>query len=506
MPARIFFSYAGADEYWVQLFKEYFKPRNVKIIDYQAENIVQFGPLQEALNERIEGSAVVVAFVSKKYTTRQWTVAEWERGLQEVDRRRLIFVPIMLDVDAIEWWQSLRRNNHLTSLSRDYQYADFTDSSGGPVLPGPRNPEAIKKIADLAGAISEDLDRKMAPAPPPGTSSPMPASPPIVVLGHPTASSPQYLQTEVQQLVAALATDVVTWNDGWREPDFPRPALRTDANPIFVQPIPKAEASDYAADRSKIGKYLSKLGWPNSRVTLWLPKNYQDLTFEQACGVASVDQEGNPSKFPALRKDDPVNLASWLRTEILGAVSEDTMVLQVQGMGSPADSKPEIALHGKQITDQLKDQMWAIVTGLVKKPRPAPPPWQFWETMFKQQLEVLPGSRAIIAIHDLDIPPGPDRKVVQKKVELKFEQIHRDVEAVQQKIDRPLKLFCAALLVNNAQHLPFSNYPDDGRYKNWRILGFPLPDEDAPAGTLPPPDPASLAIFRTNLLAWAATQ
>ncbi len=155
---RIFFSYAGEDSWWVKIFRSRFDLGVVQILDYRADS-VPFGPLEQALNNQIERAAVVVAFVSMKYIKKEWTVAEWGKSLSEAQCRRLIFVPIMLEADAILWWRELRRDGKLSALSRDFQYADFTGDGSGYALPGPDNPEGIKKIAQLAGAITEELNK-----------------------------------------------------------------------------------------------------------------------------------------------------------------------------------------------------------------------------------------------------------------------------------------------------------------------------------------------------------
>src|ERR1700681_3869105 len=101
LAPRVFFSYAGEDWWWFdELFRPYFKVGPVRILDYKDESVA-FGELTSALNGRIEGSAAVVAFVSGKYLRKKWTVAEWEKGLTEAERRRLVFVPILLDADSI---------------------------------------------------------------------------------------------------------------------------------------------------------------------------------------------------------------------------------------------------------------------------------------------------------------------------------------------------------------------------------------------------------------------
>ena len=104
---RIFFSYASEDGFWVEAFKNStaFKSIGVVVVlDYAADD-AGYGPLKASLDEQIDRSAVVIAFVSTKYIRKKWTVAEWETSLSEAQRRRLVFVPIMLDGDAIAWWK-----------------------------------------------------------------------------------------------------------------------------------------------------------------------------------------------------------------------------------------------------------------------------------------------------------------------------------------------------------------------------------------------------------------
>src|SRR5579871_1564947 len=108
---RIFLSYASEDKYWVEAFRKSVAFENVgaaRVLDYAAED-VGFGDLREKLDERIERSAVIIAFISAEYRKKQWTVAEWESALTEAQRRRLVFVPIMLDADAVVWWKERRQ-------------------------------------------------------------------------------------------------------------------------------------------------------------------------------------------------------------------------------------------------------------------------------------------------------------------------------------------------------------------------------------------------------------
>jgi hypothetical protein len=508
LAPHVFLSYAGEDEWWVQLFRPYFSNVGpVRIFDYKADGI-PFGELRAALDEQISASMAVIAFVSKYYREKEWTVAEWEKSLDEVERRRLIFVPIMLDAEAITWWQKLRRDGHLTGLNRDYQYADFTDG-GNYALPGPDKPQYIQKIANLALKLRADIISSSkvieGPEPPELKTGPGPA---IVILGHPSASLPADLQNETRQLIGALGNTAVVWSDGWRRKDAVRTGIALDANPIFVQPITDAEADDYLRAQDKTNAYLAALGRPTSRVAIWLPAKYSDAEFERAAANQVLVEVQALENSSILRRDTAEGLAKWLAADMRLSNNPDTMVVQVEGYGSAEDGKPEIVAGAKLIVDRLKDEMWNIVSRLVDNPPPAAPPWQFWDTQFGKQIKILPGSRAIVAVHDLDIPPHPDPRIVRKKVEIKFEAMQGEVEAEQKQrlqAGKPcLKLFWTAMLVNNAGVLPFSNYPDDGKFKDWRLLEFVPVDEYGAEVFTPVPDPASLAVFRTNLIAWAA--
>jgi hypothetical protein len=508
---RVFFSYAGDDGYWVDLFRPYFVRvlKTVSILDYSADTI-GYGPLSAALDAQIEGSAVVLAFVSKNYQEKQWTVAEWEKSLSEVQRRRLIFVPIMLDADGLAWWQKLQRENRLTALTRDYQFEDFT-TGGEPALPGPDTPRVIQKINSLALQVRKDIQplEAIAPLPPGPAPTPPPHEAKVVVLGHPSASFPEDLEGDEQQLIAALGASAVTWADGWRKKDAARATIPPEADPVFVQPITDGESADYIEDRTKANKYLAEAQRPKARVAIWLPARYSDAEFEKAANASIAPRgagESDKQAFPALRMDTPDDLAKWLRAEVDGVTStSDRTVVQVEGFGTGEGAKPETALAAKLTVDHLTDTIFGIVSGAVQKPPPARP-WQFWATQFARQIKTIEG-RAIVAIHDLNITQSSDARFVRKQVELKFDSIQTAVELEQRqraKDHRPcLKLFWTALLVNNAGILPFSNYPDDGRYKDWRLLEF-WPDEHSEGGSRAIPDAASLAVFRTNLLAWAA--
>jgi len=520
LAPRIFFSYASEDAYWVDRFRLHFQNivSTAVIRDYRAESVVQFGELASALAEQIRSSAVVVAFVSDDYKRKEWTVAEWERGLREHgmadDRgKRLVFVPIMLDGDAKAWWQQLRRDDRLHGLSRDYQYAEFTEGGRPADLDKQR---VIEKVIELAKQVRRDIDdtepdnpermEDTKPPPVPENPRPEPGQPSFVILGHPSANFPPELKEETLKLSTALGTQYVSWGDGWRGKGTARAEVVAETDPVFVQPIADTEVDDYVDDKNRTNSYLMKLGRPKARVAIWLPARYSEPNFNQAVQKAAQADPENGIKYPALRADVPEDLAKWLRAQVFGS-SPDEMVIQIQGYGSQKDVNPQTALETQTLVTGLHNKLWDIVSHLVAMPKPASPVWPFWDTQFGEQIQILPSSRAIVAVHDLDIPRTLDRTAIKKRVEKKFDMMFEQLKAAQeQRGDKmpPLRLFWLALLVNHARALPFGRYPDDGRYKDWSLLGFSSNGQGNATDSPPEPDQASLAVFRTNLLAWAA--
>jgi hypothetical protein len=187
-----------------------------------------------------------------------------------------------------------------------------------------------------------------------------------------------------------------------------------------------------------------------------------------------------------------------LRTAFRPNQANDDPVLQIETVGCPSGTQPDP--NAKRLSDQLARLFWDIVRDVM--PTEASSPWPFWNEQFKAQIANLPGSRAIVAIHDLDVTPSPDRVTNRKQIERKFQQMQ---EFVLQSSDAgKLKVFWAALLLKNADALPFAKYPFDARYKDWRLLSFERSDESLTTGQPVRPDPNSLGVFRSELSAWGA--
>src|SRR4051794_10471448 len=81
----------------------------VTLENYLAGDNLEFGTLTKWVDERINEATVVIAFVSEFYRNKGWTKVEWDKALADTQRRRLIFVPVMLDSAARAWWEQLRQ-------------------------------------------------------------------------------------------------------------------------------------------------------------------------------------------------------------------------------------------------------------------------------------------------------------------------------------------------------------------------------------------------------------
>jgi hypothetical protein len=173
----------------------------------------------------------------------------------------------------------------------------------------------------------------------------------------------------------------------------------------------------------------------------------------------------------------------------------DAVVLQIETIGYPEDIVPDAT------TTQLADDLQQRFSGIVNREiLPNPGLWPFWGEEINEQVKMLPGNRVIIAVHDLDITPSADPGTIRTSLEMKLSLAQEAVELAnkESKGGRKVDPFFTALLVKNANALPFGSYPSNGRFKDWRLLRFES------AGVKPVP--ASLAVFRGQLNKWAANR
>jgi hypothetical protein len=499
---KIFLSFAREDTPWVNQFTNtaWFQVGDtIKIENYMAGDNLEFGGLGDWVDQQVNEAAVVIAFVSEYYQQKRWTKEELNKTLNEFRRRRLIFIPIMMDPYAKNWWAELRQQGSLSALPQDYQYSDFIDDNGNRSKIAD-NDSVQMKIVKLSVAIKKALlppEREIPPPPPPGR-------PVVVLLGHPTNALAKDIAAEAKNLAAAVEGAGMVlqyWTDGWLRSASSRGELRSGDRVIFVQPLAGGEAAEQVSDISRTAQRLAIAGIPDAKTVLWLPAGQSDPIFE-AAAAGSANELLDFTQFdqgPALRTDVAAQLAVRLRSLLNMEDASDDPVLQIETVGSPIGTTPDS--EARRLSKVLIQSFGEIVNGVIATESTSP--WTFWDKQFKDQIAILPGSRAIVAVHDLDVTPSPDRIANRKRIELKFQQMHEYVRENATK----LEIFWAALLYKNANALPFGRYPyDQGRFKDWRLLRFERSQIDGLQAQPVKPDPASLGVFRAELSDWAHKQ
>jgi hypothetical protein len=505
---KVFLSFASEDWPWVEQFTHpgWFNIDPAKLQNYKTGDNLEFGELGKWIDKTVDEAAAVIAFISEHYRKKSaTTVAEFDRALTGYQKRRLIFVPIMLDDDAKAWWAERRQQGSLSALPDQYVYSDFTKI-------GRLDISADYQVQSRIEKIAREIRNTIVGPPSPDQPEP-PLSPPastVVVLGDPTNRHAEEVAAQSDELIkVAEAEDlsVRAWMDGWLSKSTARSELgvSSTSDAVFVQPLAAGDASEHAEDVGKTGKRLAKAGIAKAPVVLWLPSGQSDPEFEKRAKESTDPLPGlaDLRVTPALRVGSASDLAAGLRVLLSPRQSHDDPLVQVETVGSttgPPD--PEATLLSKQLTELFGN----IVNGLISVDKSSP--WPFWGTQFEQQIALrlresaAQGPRAIVAVHDLDVTPSPNAAVNRKRIELKFQQMQDYV----QQTDKAgkMKFFWAALLCKNANALPFARYPYDARYRDWRLLSFERVDP-RPAGTEHAlrPDPASLGVFRNELYTWA---
>jgi hypothetical protein len=536
MPVlRIFISYASEDAAWKNNFThpDWFGNligQNFRTIDYKMGEGLPFGPLNEWLDEQVESAAAMVCIVSKSYIDKKYTLTEWWGALREVGKRNMIFVPVMTDPHAKEWWKEQKRLGNLRELGPggDYAYANFTDGNGrrleiighqGLALDG-----VTQKISDIARLIGKHLRAPVqvnaaAPAAdrPAAAVAPQPAaqdvapraaangaqvgapiaeavSRPVLVLGHPSLALGETVARDTQMLVKALRGDDLVparWKDGWRamqaESHGPTELLRR--KPMIVQPVGPIEAGDLAKTPALLRDWLNRAvaresaeviaGAADCDLTVWLPAGHNDPEFVKAVAGQARDA------MPMLRYEAPDALAQWLGARVRGARPNVTILTLEELSGVDNVATLRVALH---------DGFYKLVGEVVN---PAPERWVFSGEMLANQLSDLGTDRVIIAVHDLNTGTATQRPDARRELEQKLGAISRAVETAIAAQPKPPKMFRAALLVTKADKLPFVKYPAPSRFEDWCLLPFAQADQGLQ------PKPVEADMFRGYLREWA---
>jgi hypothetical protein len=505
MPApTVFLSFASEDAPWKNNFvsRDWFGDNlgPVEVLDYQLGSNLPFGSLNEWLSHTIGSAAVFIAFISKFYVEKQYPIREWCLGLSEAARRDLLFVPILLDGSAKQWWTDLKRQGELRDLGEDYAYSDFTDGNGRPaeiIVPGGSVDKVTRRIGELARLIREHLQKHSA-IDVGAIDSEERLS--IAVLGHPSAVSDPGVASSAHSLVKSLCDRghrPIQWGDRWRLSAAARdlPPGFSVGNAIFVQPIGPGDAGDLAQSPERLSTWIRQglepgtaNGAPGRKeftTVLWLPPGMSDETFAAATPSALARN----AFF--LRTDDPETLASWLKAQSNDAQLPKVPILTLEEVDRNDAGRLRTALHRG---------FRAVVGDVIQPP---PEAWTFKGEMLARQISELPGDRAIIAVHDLNTGISRGQKQARTQLEQKLGAVAWGVkQAVKTSGRKDLKLFWSALIVQKAEYLPWVKYPSPSQFEEWCLLPFAAPQENEGAGPIVRPKSAETDVFRSYLRDW----
>jgi hypothetical protein len=387
-------------------------------------------------------------------------------------------------------------------------YSNYVDPAGARVKIF-KDDEVAGRIVKLAKKIERALipsftGPTIIPSAADGPTSAPSQDPDVFILGNPTNRFAEDVQAQASALREALRVQGLsfeTWNDGWLTNAGSRgmSGVSAGARAIFIQPLAAGEASEHVQEVHRTQKRLAVAGVPSARVMLWLPSGQSDLEFEKSASMSDdLPSLEALESTPVLRVDSPQDLGHRLRVMLRQTEAEADPILQIETVGWAEGST--LDPDAKRLSDALTKMFGDIVKRVMPN---SSSPYQFWNAQFKDQIVALAGSRAVVAVHDLDVPPTATPLAKRKQMEIKFKQMQEYVRESDGVHNR--RFFWAALLCKNAKALPFGRYPFDARYSDWRLLSFAQPEVVRP-GEPVQPDPASLGVFRSELLAWATEQ
>jgi hypothetical protein len=286
MPApRVFLSYSQANTSWVKNFcrEDWFGSNlgNLVLDDYK--DTVTFGSIREWIDQHVDSSAALIAFISSAYTQSKFSQHEWELAVQLYNSGHLVLLPVILDRDAKNWWNGEKLGPKFGIIGQDeFGYLDFADRRTGRhpmgiitedgtidavtqkiaevarlltskvATLGTRRPTAsdipvvattasdirvaLATASDMGGASETASDIRVAPA----AAADIRVAPaaaadirvalaaheksPVIVLGHPTSNMQQALVPEVRELTSQLRSVGIPhhcWNDQWADSEQP---------------------------------------------------------------------------------------------------------------------------------------------------------------------------------------------------------------------------------------------------------------------------------------------
>jgi hypothetical protein len=491
MPApRVFLSYARSDTLWVKNFcgPDWFGANlgNLVLIDYQ--DTTNFGSITEWIGQKVGNAAALVAFISSNYTNSKFSQAEWDLAQAAHTNGRLVVVPVIMDRDAKIWWDKKKLGPQFGFSDADtYAYSDFSDPRTGShaitiISENGTSDSVGRRIGDVARLLTTKISALRAAPPPPDKAA-------VVVLGHPTSVRQESISVEVNELATQLRSVGVAHRalrDQWTDPDQAASDEKDvfQRSAVFVQPAVPADAMLWSNVPETLTDWLRQAASsaganaaPKNRAVLWVPARHKSEPFDKRANA------GKDSDNPILRHDTAADLAGWIQQQI-GAEVGPVPVVAIE------------ALEAGRLQEALQSGCEKVVSGIV---RPPPEPWSFYnKESLEDQLRLIEGERAIIAVHDLNTGLASNTREAQAAVESKVKQHKLRADEIIKELNRKLDLFWTVLLVEKTKMLPFIRYPGN-KLPNVTFLPFrKMPDAKVPVA----PDPDGARIYQSYLKDW----
>jgi hypothetical protein len=307
MPKSIFLSYSSIDEVWVEQFiEDRWFLRHLGIADVYNYKVpgdaVPFGELDQQLRDKVSNSAAVVLFLSENYFPSRASHIELNTALDLFIQNRIVFVPILLDIKAKDFWNCLKNNTTYKDRLKNYLPVDFTQNNtrrriyiGGKV---------DWDTTEYIRSIAETIVSKITLGETPLSGSPPPETKHVIVLGDPEREPPdQRFAERFSNLVTRLSTAGVAykkWPNAWREtPKAEEERVKPPAT--FLRIATSIEVRDEDRDPRTV-QWINECGRvdgkvDNGEVILW---------------NASGDSVEWKRDSPILRQEPAEALAAWL--------------------------------------------------------------------------------------------------------------------------------------------------------------------------------------------------
>jgi hypothetical protein len=175
---KVFLSYVGDVEWFVEKFSEYFiKDEVMKVFNWKIDGVPAGAVLLKELESQIFEADVFVAFVDQTYTNRI-AADELEAALnaRADGSDRPLLIPIMLADDGLRWWNKIKNPTRAPTSISEIAYQKFyrpaTNRWGGHGPHGAFESYDIQNVRAIRNWVIDHLRGEIVPTaePPPNST------------------------------------------------------------------------------------------------------------------------------------------------------------------------------------------------------------------------------------------------------------------------------------------------------------------------------------------------